>query len=329
MWKKCVRWIWSRRKLVASLLLVAALVLLNAVAFMHVWAMTHFVRSGAKTTSPELLSAVQKAKVLLTGVTVPKPVNDFAPDSLGLEFETHRFSGGDGNELEAWHIPSERSRGLVLMFHGYASCKSEILHEAAAFRDLDYATFLVDFRGSGGSSGWNTSVGVYEADDVKKAWEYVGKQWPSEPQILFGQSMGAAAVLRAVSVHDLRPAALVLECPFDRLSSTVGNRFMAMGLPATPFAQLLVFWGGAQQGFNGFRHNPAEYAKSVTVPTLMLHGAHDRRVTRDQAEKIFENLAGPKEFEVFTAAGHESCFACDAEHWNRVVNQFLAQADQP
>jgi alpha-beta hydrolase superfamily lysophospholipase len=327
-WKKCVRWLWSRRWRVGIVCLVAGFAVLNALAFMHARAMTHFVSSGVRTARPELLNFGQKLKVHLTGVTISKPLNLAAPDSLGLEFETHRFAGGAG-ELEAWYVPHDEPRGLVLMFHGYASCKSEILREAAALHELGYATFLLDFRGSGGSSGFETSVGVHEADDVACAWEYAAEHWPAMPVKLFGQSMGSSAVLRAIAEYDLRPTAVVLECPFDRLVSTVGNRFHSMGLPATPFAHLLVFWGGVTSDFNGFRHNPVEYAKSVPAPTLMLHGSRDTRVTLDQAKTIFENLPCPKQFEVFDDAGHESYIARDATRWNQLVHRFLLEIEQP
>ncbi len=79
----------------------------------------------------------------------------------------------------------------------------------------------------------------------------------------------------------MQPAALVLESPFDALLSTVVNRFALMGLPAFPFAHLLVFWGGVQQGFNGFRHYPADYATEVRCAVLLLDGANDTRVTPD------------------------------------------------
>lgn len=82
--------------------------------------------------------------------------------------------------------------------------------------------------------------------------------------------MGAAAILRAVAVHGLRPDGLIVEAPFDRLVSTIGNRFTAMGLPATPFNHLLVMWGSLEIGANGFNHNPAEYAAQVHCPTLVL-----------------------------------------------------------
>jgi alpha-beta hydrolase superfamily lysophospholipase len=319
--KRWVRWLWAHRWLAALLSVCLAMLLLNALAFMHAWAMTHFVSSGSRTVRPESLTFPQKLGVLLTGIRVPKPAN-VAPTSQPFAIETHRFPGGSG-ELEAWFVPCEQARGLFLLFHGYASCKSELLGEAAALRELGYHTLLVDFRGSGGSSGYETTVGMLEADDVARAYEYAQERWPGVPLFVFGQSMGATAVLRAMALRRLDPTAIILECPFDRLLSTVANRFHTMKLPAIPLAQLLVFWGGVQQGFNGFRHNPVDYARSVTVPTLMMHGACDTRVTLAQGREVADNLAGVHDFVVFEGLGHESFIASDREHWMRVVEEFL------
>jgi alpha-beta hydrolase superfamily lysophospholipase len=143
--------------------------------------------------------------------------------------------------------------------------------------------------------------------------------------ILYGQSMGSAAILRAVAVHPIQPAALVLECPFDRMLATVENRFDAMGLPAFPSARLLVFWGGVQHRFNGFQHNPVEYAQHVKAPVLLLHGENDPRVTRAQAKAVFESFDGPKELELFPDVGHESYLAANGAKWKATVSQFLGE----
>jgi hypothetical protein len=46
-----------------------------------------------------------------------------------------------------------------------------------------------------------------------------------------------------------------------------------------PFpAELLVFWGGRQFGFNGFAHNPIRYAQALRCPALFQHGSKDNRV---------------------------------------------------
>src|SRR5436190_1124861 len=85
----------------------------------------------------------------------------------------------------------------------------------------------------------------------------------------------AARVVRAVATEKLSPAGVVVECPYDRLLTTVKHRYGQMGLPAFPAAQALVFWGGVQHGFNAFRLNPVEYARQVRCPSLVIAGRSD------------------------------------------------------
>ncbi len=318
----------TRPKRTAALALGLAFVLLNVVAYRHAWSMTHFTRGGTKTLGVERLSALGKVAVLLTGVHVPKPANDATPAAFGLAFEAHRFPGEAG-DLHAWYVPHPRPKALVLLLHGYSGCKSSQLREARAFHDLGYATFLLDFRGSGESAGWETTVGYEEAKDVVSATAYAATRWPGLPRVLYGQSMGSAAALRAVALHGVRPAALVLENPFDRFLSTVENRFGLMGLPAFPAARLLVFWGGVQHGIDAFGHNPVDYAARVECPVLLLHGREDRMVTAEQAESIFRRLPGPKRLEWFAGVGHGPLLAPAPEQWKQAVSEFLAGVLRP
>ena len=76
-------------------------------------------------------------------------------------------------------------------------------------------------------------------------------------------------------------------------------------------------------GFSGFRHNPADYARSMCCPTLILHGEEDPRATIEQARNILVNLAGPKRIEVFGEVGHGSCRDAAPERWKEAVSQFL------
>ncbi|NJR40440.1 MAG: hypothetical protein HC781_18420 [Leptolyngbyaceae cyanobacterium CSU_1_4] len=86
--------------------------------------------------------------------------------------------------------------------------------------------------------------------------------------ILYGASMGAVAVMRAVAIEKIEPVALILESPFDRLLNTVRHRFEVMGIPSFPSAELIVFWGGVQLGIDGFNHNPVDYARSIDCPRI-------------------------------------------------------------
>jgi alpha-beta hydrolase superfamily lysophospholipase len=128
-------------------------------------------------------------------------------------------------------------------------------------------------------------------------------------------------------VHGLGVDAAVLECPFDRLLSTVKARFRAMGLPGTPFAHLLLMWGAVQNGFNPFAHKPVEYARHVTCPVLMLHGSADPRVTSAHLAEVYGNLTCPRRMRVFDGVGHESYVAQRPFVWKEAVGGFLAEQE--
>jgi pimeloyl-ACP methyl ester carboxylesterase len=106
----------------------------------------------------------------------------------------------------------------------------------------------------------------------------------------------------------------------------VRNRFRVMGLPAFPSAELMVFWGSVQHGFNGFAHNPADYAGAVQCPALVLHGEQDTRATTAEARAVYDRLPGPKQFVDFPGAGHDVPVAGAPQAWQAPVARFLAGA---
>ncbi len=307
----------------AAIITFAGFALLNAWAYRHAWAMTHYSSGGVSTIRPEEMSVFGRARVLLTGVNLPRPANGKSPSEVGLPFETHRVGVPDGVEIEAWYVPHSDARASVAMFHGYGTSKSKLLPEARAFHDFGCAVLLIDFRGSGGSTGNTTTLGVFEAADVASASDLARRLVPEKPVILYGRSMGGVAILRAIAHEGVSPAGIVIECPFDRLLGTVGHRFTAMGLPSFPCAELLVFWGGMQHGMNGFSHNPRDYAARVTCPALLMHGADDKRVSVAEVEAVYANLVGEKQLDVFPGVGHEACFRTRPDLWTQQVEAFL------
>ena len=212
---------------------------------------------------------------------------------------------------------------MVILFHGYSAEKTSLLGEARAFLDLGASVLLVDFRGSGGSSESYTTVGVHEAEDVAAAVRYARAKLSHDNVLVFGRSMGAAALLRAVHAYGIQPDGVMLEAVFDTLLNTVRHRFRALQVPAFPSAELLVFWGGRQWGFDGFEHNPSAYAASVHCPVLLMHGARDPRVRLTEARRVYEAIPGNKEFVTFAQSGHESYVSNNASQWRTAVARFI------
>jgi pimeloyl-ACP methyl ester carboxylesterase len=217
-------------------------------------------------------------------------------------------------------MPVPESIGTVVLFHGYSQSKDSLLSAAAQFQALGYSCYVVDFRGSGDSSESYTTIGVHEARDVAAV---VAAIEHCEPIVLYGVSMGAAAILRALAHEGVEVDAAILDAPFDRMLTTVRNRFEIMDLPAFPSAELLVFWGGRSFGFSGFEHDPVEYAALVSTPTLILHGSEDRFARPAEVSAVFDALAGAKQIARFEGVGHEQIAVVRAGEWRDQVAPFL------
>lgn len=295
--------------------------LLNIVAAFHAYKFTHFYPEKEITVKkPEEMNGWDKTKAMLVGINYAKSKNTIAPDSA---VETIRFKTSDGLLIESWHYPITQAKGTVLLFHGHGSSKSKILQEANGFQSLGYSTLLVDFRAHGGSDGKTCTIGYKESEEVKLAFDYI-KETGEKNIILWGISMGAAAITSAVHQYKIKPQKVILEMPFGKLKQAVEGRLRVMGLPNEPFSTLLTFWGGAEQGFWAFNFNPDEYAKDFTCPVLLQWGALDPRVSKTETTSIFNKIPGTlKKLVVYENAKHESLYKNDGLKWRKEVSEFL------
>lgn len=301
-------WILSRRWKNAISYLMLIFIGMNAIAYFSAYSMTHF-------SSPGQLS-----------FGFPRPGNAKLPSDIGLEYVAQRIPINPTEWLETWFIPapSSASRGTVLLFPGNGGSKgNQLLPPAKVFHDLNYNTLLVDFRGVGGSSGNTTTLGVREAKDVAFAVNSARQLNLQQPLVLYGVSMGTAAILRAIATENVKPDAIILELPFAYLINSVKSRLRAIRVPSFPAAELIVFWGSIQHGFNGFAHNPAIYAHQVNCPTLVLQGDRDKWIDRAELDELLQNLQEPKQLVLFPKAGHQLLVTVDRQFWRQSVERFL------
>ena len=292
--------------------------MINIIAFFHAYKFTHFTENKSeKTKSPEKQSSFEKIKTLFLGVNNPKPKN--------LKFPSQKYKTvllKSNKKIECWLIKNENSKGTIILFHGYGSEKSSLISKSDEFLKLGYSTMLVDFMGSGNSEGNQTTIGYKEAQEVKSAFDYLNNR--GEKNIyLFGTSMGAAAIMKSINDYRIEPKGIIIECPFGSMYQTVCARFNKMNAPTFPMAGILLFWGGIQNGFWGFSHNPAEYAKNINCPTLLLYGEKDKSVSQKEIKEIFANLKGPKKLTIYKQTGHENYLIKNKPEWIRNITAFI------
>lgn len=289
---------------------------LNALAALHAYNFTHFNIGPFNKLQLNDLSFYDKAKMLVFGPPNYKSIISQFPAS---DYQNIILDGEPN--LSAWHIRVDSAAPTIILCHGYKSEKGSLVERGAFFNELGYNTFLLDFGASGDSEGNQCTIGFKEADQVKRATDWVAENNRGDI-ILFGNSMGAAAILKAMTDHELEVSALILECPFGSMLETTEARFRTLGAP-TFLARLLLFWGGALNGFWAFDHNPQDYASEIAVPTLLMYGEQDDRVSPSETRRIFNNLNGEKTLATFTTLGHEDYLKLEPELWKKGIQRFL------
>lgn len=301
--------------------LIAQLVLINISAAIHAYRFTHYydddqVRNLKSSKGKPLLRTWR----LMTGRKLPKSLITNYPV---VPYDTVQLTTKNDLKLEAWIMKADSARGTVILFHGLNSNKGNILHEAFQFHDWGYNSMLVDLRAHGNSEGIVNSLGFKESEEVKLAFDYVSSRGEKNI-ILWGMSLGAVIITKAIADYDLQPQKIILEMPFDRLQDHIKARARVLGFPDEPFGFFVSFWTGAEQGYWSFAHRTSRYVKKINCPVLLQWGDADVYVMRRETEEIFSNIASQqKELVVYSKSGHIPLISADTEKWKSAVNEFL------
>lgn len=312
---------YMKKLLYRILKITAALfVLLNIIVIFHAYKFTHFYNAGEIVIKQNKDKTTwDKTKEILFGINAQKQPNEL-PDTSYIAVT---LTTKDSIKLDAWFTKVTNAKGTVCMFHGHGGTKSGNKAEAAAFRKMGYNTFQLDFRAHGSSGGNTCTIGFDETEDVKLAYDYV-KNTGEKNIVLWGISMGASTITKAINDFTLQPQKIILEMPFGTIEDAVKGRLKLMHLPPQPIATLLTFWGGTIHGFWAFGMKPEEYAKKIHCPVLLQWGVNDPRVSRSEEDILFKNLGTQnKKFVVYETAAHESLCKKENEKWVATVKDFL------
>ncbi|MCI0596803.1 MAG: alpha/beta fold hydrolase [candidate division Zixibacteria bacterium] len=217
-------------------------------------------------------------------------------------------------QLSAWWVyrDSSSAKPTVVFLAGNAGLNP------AAFEDeirlcceMGFNCLLMDWRGYGASAGELLTYGWFDRGDFAAVVDTLAGQYGIDTmQIgIWGYSMGASNV---VAIAALRPEikAVLLYAPWsDPLPMAVHYVWRSYSVPKI----LLYFpvWTAIQIGTwrnEGDVLDPAEEAKKVGCPVLVVHGDIDDIVPPELTRRLFNALAGPKELVVIPGAQHNDLF---------------------
>lgn len=300
--------------------LLVQFLLINISALFYGYKLTYFYEPDQKPQAAPSKNILAKTWRLFTGPRFQKSSLEEIPH---FSYDTVRLVTKDKLSIEGWYIPVDSSKGTVILVHALGGNKSMLLKQAYEFMYLGFSVMLIDLRAHGNSNGNVTSLGFYESEDVKLAYDYVVKKGEKNI-ILYGVSLGATAIAKAIYDYDLQPSRIILEIPFDSQEKLFGKRGRTLGFPEEPFGVLVTFWASIERGFNAFKQNTSRFAEKIECPVLLQCGALDKIVPLAETNSIFDHIsARDKKLVKFENADHEFLLNKDPQKWRNEVYLFL------
>jgi len=226
-----------------------------------------------------------------------------SPETLGYNFEDVYMTTSDNLRIPGWYIPAPKARATLLFFHGNAGNISHRLDSLEIFHELGLSVLIVSYRGFGRSEGSPTINGTRL--DALAAWSWLTeyREIPADRIVVFGRSLGGAVAMELM--RSATPGALILESTFSSLADM--SPFPSV---ITPILLGADYW------------NSEATARSLTVPTLVIHSQRDEVVPFRQGRRVYEAIAGEKFF--FEIIGdHNSGFLDSYDIYVAKLDSFL------
>ena len=226
------------------------------------------------------------------------------PGDIGLDFEPLTLNTGDDEQLDAWFIPADPKRGVVLFCHGNAGNISHRLDSIRLFHELGLSVLIFDYRGYGQSTGKPTEKGTYR--DADAAWHYLVTLRGISPEhiILFGRSLGAPIAADLATRQSA--AAVILESGFTSVPD----------IAAKFYPWLPVRW------LSRYQYNTRKKLANIHSPVMIVHSRDDEIIEYANGERLFEAANEPKQF-LELSGGHNDGFMVSGKDYIRGLNNFL------
>ena len=245
------------------------------------------------------------------------------PQAFGLTKEDVSIELPERGTIRGWFISHPNSTKTIVLSHGFAMNKGEIL-KRTHFLAKDYNLFYLDFLGAGDSQG-RTKVGYSEPDDIAAVISYlkVNKPKSAEKIALYGLSQGSGASVRYAAEHkDI--SCMVLEAVYFSFKE-IARRWIwkRQRTPYFPTVYGYLLYKDIKLHCNLDDLSPKKMAPRVSVPTLLIHGEQDSISPLKNAQKVYRLLVGPKELWVVKGAGHTSCSKQAGIAYEQKIKSFL------
>lgn len=266
---------------------------------------------------------------LISNPIAVRKVPKKTPADYQIQFSEVVVTNGNGQRLVAWYLPGTNG-AAVLAQHGFRSCREEMLPAAVALHEHGYGVLVSSVRTHDRCDGEQITFGLREVDDLELWLRYLLAQpgVNSNRVGAIGNSMGGSLAIQ-LAARDARIKAVLADSAFSSADDTV-NAFVRRyaGLPAFPFAPLMLFWARCETGCDFSAVSAKTWIREISPrPVLLLQGGSDPLVSRECAEQLYAAAREPRERWYEPAVGHAK-FAMNQPAYNQRVTAFFDRVFQ-
>jgi fermentation-respiration switch protein FrsA (DUF1100 family) len=229
------------------------------------------------------------------------------PRTVGLAFDEVWLDVEPHVRLHAWYVPRDRPKGVALILHGNAGSIALRVDWLRMFHELGYASFVVDYRGYGRSTGAPSESGTYA--DAQAAWDHLVRVRgiPARDVVILGESLGGA--IAAWLAARTTPRALILQSAFTSVPDVAAGIY--------PFFP--VRW------ISRFNYDTRASLREISVPLLVAHSRADEVIPFHHGQSLYAAAREPKRF-LELSGGHNEGFIFTRRAWVESLAAFLDAA---
>ncbi len=240
-----------------------------------------------------------------------------------VQYQDVYFKTENNIKLHGWFLPSREpvSNGTILFLHGNAQNISAHINSVFWLPYFGFNVFLFDYQGYGKSEGEPSLSGVQQDFHSALEWLVKNPNIDKDKIIIFGQSLGAAISLYALTDSKYKESirGIVADSGFT------SYRNIAQDFLDSSWITWALQWPLSYTISN--EYPPIEAIPKISpIPVLIIHSVDDEVIPYHHGQALFKAAKKPKYFWTLKKVKHINIFsvkenrAIFVEHLKAMLN---------
>lgn len=219
----------------------------------------------------------------------------------------------------------KESKTWVIAVHGYTDSAYFMVDAVKQFLHYGYNVLIPDLRAHGKSEGKYIGMGWLDRLDLIEWINYLIKTYGNIKIVLYGISMGAAAVMMTSGEKLPSNVRIVIEdCGYTSVWEEFSDKLKAIfHMPKFPAMYNANLIAKVRAGYSPKKASSINQIKKSKIPTLFIHGDNDKFVPFSMLDKLYEAASCKKEKLVISGAGHAEAQVTYPQKYWHTVKRFI------